>query len=187
MSESGRVWYKLRGALIAPVYVFSMVFFGYEQEGWFIYLLGGILFSAGWIMRVWSQMHLHYRLKVHKVLTRTGPYAFVRNPIYIGNTLILVGITVLSKLLWLSPIMLACCVITYTLVVRYEEKHLAGKYGQPYLDYLREVPRWIPRQKIIRDPSVKKFGEFLGPSIRAESHIFLLLFPVVIKEVVRRW
>ena len=76
MSDSGRIWYKLRGALIAPVYVIAMVYFGYEQENWLIYPLGGALFTAGWIMRVWSQMHLHYRLKVHKVLTKTGPFDY---------------------------------------------------------------------------------------------------------------
>lgn len=185
MKEPGWIWYKLRGALIVPVYLFAMVFTWYEHESWVLYPLGGALFTAGWILRVWSQMHLHYRLKVHKVLTRTGPYAYVRNPIYIGNTLILIGVTVLAEMLWLTPVMLACCALTYTLVVRYEESHLTGKYGEPYVEYLQAVPRWMPRTKNVHPvASIKNLGEFLMPSIRAEVHMFLLLIPVVIKELV---
>ena len=185
MREPGWIWYKLRGALIVPVYLFAMVFTWYEHESWIIYPLGGALFTAGWILRVWSQMHLHYRLKVHKVLTRTGPYAYVRNPIYIGNTLILIGVTVLSEMLWLTPIMLACCALTYTLVVRYEERHLTGKYGEPYVEYLQSVPRWMPRLiKFHPGASLRDLGDFLMPSIKAEVHMFLLLIPAAIKEII---
>lgn len=185
MREPGWIWYKLRGALIVPVYLFAVTFTRDEYEGWIIYPLGGLLFTTGWILRVWSQMHLHYRLKVHKVLTRTGPYAYVRNPIYIGNTLILVGVTILAKLLWMAPIMFACCAVTYALVVRYEENHLSGKYGKPYIEYLYTVPRWIPMMKKGQSVSPwKNLGDYLVPSIKAELHIFLLLIPVAIKEMI---
>lgn len=185
MKEPGWIWYKLRGALIVPVYLFAMVFTWHEHESWIIYPLGGVLFTAGWILRVWAQMHLHYRLKERKILTRTGPYAHVRNPIYIGNTLILVGVTVLAELLWLAPIMLICCALTYTLVVRYEEKHLAGKYGEPYIEYLQKVPRWIPAmEKPHPVAPLKNLRDYLLPSIWAEVHIFLLLIPVAIKEMI---
>jgi len=183
--DPGWIWYKLRGALIVPVYLIAMVFTWYEYKGWVIYPLGGGLFAAGWIIRVWSQMHLHYRLKVHKVLTLTGPYVYVRNPIYIGNTLILLGVTVLAGMPWLTPVMFACCALTYTLVVRYEENHLSGKYGEPYREFLQSVPRWIPRwEKVQPVASIKNLGDFLVPSIVAEVHMFLLLIPVVIKILV---
>lgn len=184
MNEQGKIWYKLRGLLIAPLYFFSVFCFWGEVESHWLILLGGCFFFAGLVLRIWSQMHLHYRLKVHKVLTTTGPYTYVRNPIYIGNTLILVGTTVLSELLWVVPIMIACCAITYILVVRYEEDHLTKKYGDQYLEYLKSVPRWCPRVGNIVKVPIQNLRTFIYPSIKAEMHILLLLVPFVLKELI---
>ncbi|MEA2101787.1 MAG: isoprenylcysteine carboxylmethyltransferase family protein [Thermodesulfobacteriota bacterium] len=144
MSETRKIWYKLRGALIVPLYLIAVF---YDQgdvcNPWMILPLGTALFGAGWFLRIYAQMHLHYRLKAHKTLTMTGPYVHVRNPI--GNTLILVGINVLSGLLWFVPIMILGCAFTYHMTVLYEEGHLIEKYGEPYKAFIASIPRWIPR------------------------------------------
>jgi len=183
MNERNRIWYKLRGILIAPVYLLSIFCTYLETEHWLVLAFGLVSFLAGFFLRVWSQMHLHYRLKEHKILTSTGPYACVRNPIYIGNTLILTGTTLLSELLWLAPIMIATCMITYSLVVRYEESHLTEKYGTPYLEYLKRVPRWFPSFAREAGSAKRVQWEFLIPSIWAEAHIILLLIPPLLKEL----
>ena len=61
--------------------------------------------------------------------THTGPYRWVRNPIYISNTLLCVGLTVLSQVLWMVPVTIAWCLIVYTIVIREEENR-----PQPKLD-----------------------------------------------------
>jgi protein-S-isoprenylcysteine O-methyltransferase Ste14 len=180
----GRIWYKLRGALIAPAYLFIFFCSYGETEHGLVFALGLALFAAGFILRVWSQMHLHYRLKEHKVLTLTGPYTMVRNPIYIGNTLILVGATLIAELVWFVPIMLAACMITYALVVRYEERHLSEKYGEPYREFLTKVPRWIPSIKSASNQAPINQMRFLIPSVVAELHILLLLVLPLFKELV---
>ncbi len=138
--------FKLRGVVMAPPIIFAVLCTWKETEvDWVIFPLGGFLFFAGWFLRIWSQMHLHYRLKVHKVLTETGPYVYVRNPIYIGNTLMLVGVVITSGLLWFAPVMLVYCMVVYSIVVRFEESHLLAKFGDHYAEFLKKVPRWLPK------------------------------------------
>ena len=180
----GRLWYKLRGALIAPAYLFTILCAYRENEHWTALVLGLVFFATGFGLRVWSQMHLHYRLKEHKILTMTGPYTLIRNPIYIGNTLILTGTTLIAELIWFVPVMLLACMLTYSLVVRYEERHLSEKYGDPYQAFLAQVPRWIPRIKARTDLTTGKHMRFLMPSMLAEAHILLLLILPFAKEMI---
>jgi len=187
MSEPRKIWYKLRGALIVPLYLIAVF---YDQgdvcNPWLILPLGTALFGAGWFLRIYAQMHLHYRLKAHKTLTTTGPYVHVRNPIYIGNTLILVGINVLSGLLWFVPIMILGCAFTYHMTVLYEEGHLIEKYGEPYKAFIASIPRWMPRFSTPDDIPKQDVREFIVPSIHAELHILWLLVPLIIKELIFR-
>lgn len=184
MKERKRIWYQLRGVLITPVYLFSFFCIYRETEHWSSLVIGLILFLTGLSLRVWAQMHLHYRLRLKKALTTTGPYSFVRNPIYIGNTLILTGTTFLFELFWLVPVMLITCMATYAMTVRYEESHLTKKYGAPYVEYLQKVNRWIPGFNRRIDAIRFWQWEYFLPSIRAEAHILLLLILPFIKDPV---
>lgn len=183
MQERFTLAYKLRGALMAPPVLFIMLAL-YRETGHHavIWPVGLAVFTAGVALRVWAQMHLHYRLKVRKVLTMTGPYTFIRNPIYVANTTMLLGVTVLSGLLWFLPIMLVWCVAVYYFVVRREEFHLTNKYGRDYEEFLTTTPRWIPRMTRNARPCPTT-RPFLWPSIRTELGCFLLVLPFVAKEV----
>ncbi|HOD72176.1 MAG TPA: isoprenylcysteine carboxylmethyltransferase family protein [Deltaproteobacteria bacterium] len=181
MGEPRKIWYRLRGALIVPFYLFVLFYSRGEFTNPMIsHPIGAILFGAGLALRIWAQMHLHYRLKTHKILTLTGPYRYVRNPIYIGNTLILVGITVLEGLLWFVPIMLLACAFTYHMTVLYEEGHLTRKYGQGYVDFLNRVPRWLPRRSPVKTVPAARTGPYFWQSMAAELHILLLLIPLIL-------
>jgi protein-S-isoprenylcysteine O-methyltransferase Ste14 len=178
----GSRWiYRFRGYLVSPPLIFSLVWFRWEIEAeYFIWPLGIGLVLIGVILRIWAQQHLHYRLKFHKSLTATGPYLFVRNPIYIGNTLICLGVTVTSELLWFCPITVFWCLGIYSFVVRYEEAHLSEKYGDAYREYRGEVPRWFPR-----GPHFENLGlinENFGSSISCEVWCLLILIPYILKD-----
>jgi len=184
MDETRKIWYRLRGALLVPFYLFIVLWFSGEIEARMLVIpLGGILFGFGLFLRIWAQTHLHYRLKEHKILTLTGPYTYVRNPIYIGNTFILAGLTVLTGLLWFLPIMLMACAFTYHMTVKYEEYHLAMKYGQDYVDFTRSIPRWMPSFRRMRNETNNSIRKYLLRSIMAELHILLLLVPLFLKMV----
>jgi len=174
---------------MAPPFLFLVLTFVGEME-WdsLVWPLGLVFFGLGVLVRVWAQMHLHYRLRIRKSLTTTGPYAFLRNPIYVANTTMLLGLTIMSELLWFLPIMLVWCIAVYSLVVRREEAHLSHKYGQPYRDYMRDVPRWLPRIGVhsrLRDTSTRA-RRFFWQSVLAELHCALWLIPLVGKEAFSR-
>jgi protein-S-isoprenylcysteine O-methyltransferase Ste14 len=177
--------FKCRGFLMVPPLVFAAFCTWYETENRYLtFGIGGILFACGLLLRLWSQMHLHYRLKIPKVLTVTGPYVYVRNPIYIANMIMLVAAVILAELCWLAPLMFVYCFIVYTFVVHYEESHLLDKYGQAYADYVSKTPRWIPNFHIIKSLADVNTGRFLVPSLFAEVPSLLLLLPFIIKEFV---
>ena len=77
-------------------------------------------------------------------LVIVGPYRFVRNPIYIGAIVTMLGAAMFLWSGWLALYALAVLIVTHLLVILYEEPHLRRVFGQSYEDYLRTVHRWIP-------------------------------------------
>ena len=80
-----------------------------------------------------------------KKLVVRGPYKYVRNPMYIGASLILAGFSALFGSLPLLIYMIAFFAIVHAFVVFYEEWTLGRKFGDAYAQYKQSVPRWIPR------------------------------------------
>jgi protein-S-isoprenylcysteine O-methyltransferase Ste14 len=76
----------------------------------------------------------------------TGPYRWVRNPIYLAALLVVLG----EAWLFMSPPLLvyaaAMAVFCHLFVTGYEERKLARQFGDSYLEYRHTVPRWIPRR-----------------------------------------
>src|SRR5690242_11542193 len=78
-------------------------------------------------------------------LVTYGIFAWVRNPLYVGNFLLWIGFTIISGVLWFLPIAIVIFAIEYSLIVRYEEGVLESIFGAEYLAYKQSTPRWIPR------------------------------------------
>ncbi len=78
-------------------------------------------------------------------LVTVGPYRWVRNPIYIGALLVVLG----EAWLFRSPPLLvyagAAAICFHLFVLSYEEPTLHRTFGDTYAAYMRAVPRWIPR------------------------------------------
>ncbi len=79
-------------------------------------------------------------------IVAVGPYCWVRNPIYIAALLVVVG----EAWLFLSFSLLVyagtMAVLFHLFVISYEEPTLRRRFGETYVEYLRTVPRWIPRR-----------------------------------------
>ncbi len=178
--------FKCRGLLMVPPLVFAAICTWHETENKFLtFGLGGALFACGMLLRLWSQMHLHYRLKIPKALTITGPYVYVRNPVYVANAIMLVAAVILAELCWFAPLMFVYCLAVYTVVVRFEESHLLNKYGQAYADYISKTPRWIPNFHVVKSAVAVDTRQFLASSLLAEAPDLLLLLPFIIKEMAK--
>ncbi len=80
-------------------------------------------------------------------LITTGPFAHVRNPLYLGNMLMYAGIGVMSMALfpWLLLVAIVWFYIQYYLIVTKEEEYLAVRFGEAFTEYRRHVGRFLPR------------------------------------------
>lgn len=76
-------------------------------------------------------------------LVTSGPYGFFRNPIYLGEVLILLTLAELTKNIWFAAAALAFALTVTVLQIRPEERHLEARFGDVYRDYKRRTRRWI--------------------------------------------
>jgi protein-S-isoprenylcysteine O-methyltransferase Ste14 len=80
-------------------------------------------------------------------LITNGPFAYVRNPLYLGNMLLYAGIGIMSMALfpWLLAIAVVWFYVQYYLIVTKEEEYLAVRFGASYDEYRKDVRRFLPR------------------------------------------
>lgn len=78
-------------------------------------------------------------------LVVSGPYRYVRNPMYLGAALALAGAALYYRSAALFGYAVIFLLATHVFVVLYEEPTLARLFGEPYLRYRSTVPRWLPR------------------------------------------
>lgn len=76
-------------------------------------------------------------------LVTSGPFSFTRNPIYLANTMLVIGIGLISEIVWFLPLALIAAFITRKLAIEPEERHLEQHFGKKYRDYAKRVRRWI--------------------------------------------
>lgn len=122
---------------------------------WTLIAAGVVLTMSGEAIRLWAVHHIGVisRTRSERLgpLIDSGPFALVRNPLYIGNILLWVGFAVSARLLWLAPVVLVLLALEYHAIVRWEEQLLEGRLGAAYRSYLAQVPRWIPASNGLRD------------------------------------
>lgn len=110
--------------------------------------LGLCLVAAGEAVRLWGVRHIGVvsRTRSDRLgpLVAAGPFAYVRNPLYLGNLALWVGFCLSARTAWLAPVVLGVLAAEYHAIVRWEEALLHARWGQPYAAYLDRVPRWLP-------------------------------------------
>jgi len=80
-------------------------------------------------------------------LVTNGPFSRVRNPLYLGNILIYLGLSIMANawLPWIALVVVVWFVFQYALIVSLEEEFLKQKFGAEYIAYMNRVPRFLPR------------------------------------------
>lgn len=118
--------------------------------------LSDILFAVGWLVAVGAVV-----LEVRAVMTlrkagttvrpdrgsqhlvTSGPYALTRNPIYLGNAMLMIGVALISGIAWFILLGMIAAFATQKLAIEREEQHLSIHFGKKYRDYAKRVRRWI--------------------------------------------
>jgi hypothetical protein len=94
-------------------------------------IAGAPIAMAGEGLRVWAAGHLEKSREV----TVSGPYRWTRHPLYVGSTLLGIGLAVVSNSLLVGAVVVAYLALTLTAAARFEEEHLASKFGGSYEQY----------------------------------------------------
>src|SRR5690606_25886399 len=94
-------------------------------------LAGGLIAVLGELIRIWAAGHLEKGREV----TSSGPYSFTRHPLYLGSSLIGIGLAIASGSWIVAAIVLGYLAVTLTAAIRTEEAHLTEKFGDAYPAY----------------------------------------------------
>jgi protein-S-isoprenylcysteine O-methyltransferase Ste14 len=138
--------------LRVPIGIVVVAGFGWFARPTLVSLLAGLpLAAAGLALRAWAAGHL---LK-NQTLTTSGPYAWVRNPLYLGTLFAVAGCLVAAAQPLLAVITLAAFLLIYTPVVEQEEQHLRTLFPD-YEAYAQRVPQFLPRPP--RQPPAQRFS-----------------------------
>ena len=114
-------------------------------------LAGVALTVLGELVRIWGVRHIGVisRTRSDRLgpLVGTGPFAYVRNPLYLGNIALWTGFALTARLPWLAPVIASALALVYHAIVRWEEGLLDARLGAAYREYAARTPRWLPRAR----------------------------------------
>ena len=113
-------------------------------------MLGYGLLVAAALWRIWC--HLFIAGSKNGELAGQGPYSVVRNPLYIGNFLGVIGFGFAVEQPLLALALGGAFALFYPSVVRQEEANLGRIFGERYREYCARVPRWLPDWSLYREP-----------------------------------
>ncbi|MBI3193610.1 MAG: isoprenylcysteine carboxylmethyltransferase family protein [Ignavibacteriae bacterium] len=123
-------------------------------------------------------------------LVTTGPFAYVRNPLYLGNMLIYFGIGTMSFALfpWLTVGAYIYFYVQYSFIVSLEEEHLAQKFGDEYERYTKSVPRFFPslipyKRGTNEQPELDWKRGFISEKRTLQAIVLLTILLIVIWQV----
>ncbi len=115
-------------------------------------IVGALVALPGLSLRAWAVGYL----RKNEALATDGPYAYTRNPLYLGSFLIGLGFTIAAGRLILGAVFAALFLGIYVPVMRVEARTLAKLFGEHYQRYAKSVPLFLPQPSPYRDPAFQR-------------------------------
>ena len=145
-AKSPIAWSRAARRIRVPIaFVFAIFYLWRAKPTWRFLVLGALIAVIGIVLRTLASG----QVKKNQELTMTGPYAYVRNPLYLGSIIIAIGFAVAARDLWVAVAILAMFALIYVPVIRGEETFLRKQFPA-YDDYARRVPSLLPRTLLFR-------------------------------------
>jgi protein-S-isoprenylcysteine O-methyltransferase Ste14 len=121
-------------------------------------------------------------------LVISGPFAHVRNPLYVGNILMYVGIGIMANALvpYLPAVAFLFFAWQYVTIVGEEEDYLKTAFGESYAEYCKNVPRFIPRISAYKNSGLEQPAFDLKAGLRSERRT-LQAFSLITLTVFSLW
>lgn len=121
-------------------FVFAAAYLWFARPNWISIAAGFAIAIAGILVRAVASGHI----QKNAALATSGPYAYTRNPLYLGSIIIAIGFIVAARNWWIGLATLAMFAFIYLPVIKAEEKYLRSTFAG-YNEYASAVPRLFPR------------------------------------------
>ena len=182
-------FFRNRSFTPIPIALMIIYFAGANNSFRFI---GFILLLIGETIRIWAVSHAGGATRTRNVgapsLCSSGPYAHSRNPLYVGNMLMYIGIVLIAGVpngFFMVMVTTVFFLIQYTLIISLEEETLDTLFGNEYMEYKKNVPPIIPRLSPWTGAKKKRqtpILETLKTEKRTLQNVFLMLLLLFIKN-----
>jgi protein-S-isoprenylcysteine O-methyltransferase Ste14 len=147
-------WSRMARRIRVPLgFAFAILYFWIARPTWRYSAFGAVLIIPGLLIRALASGHV----RKNEALATSGPYAYTRNPLYLGSLLMGIGFAIAARSWVIGVVLVVMFFAIYLPVIRDEEKFLREKFPE-FEDYAQRVPRMLPR--ITPAVSVDESGEF---------------------------
>jgi protein-S-isoprenylcysteine O-methyltransferase Ste14 len=134
-------WARVARRIRVPMgFIFAVAYIWLARPTKTSLIAGALLLVPGLLLRGLASGHV----QKEKQLTTSGPYAYTRNPLYLGSLMLAAGFAVAARSWWIVALMLLMFAAIYIPVIAGEERTLRQKFPG-YEDYALHVPRLLPR------------------------------------------
>ncbi len=160
MTNISNIFFKYRSYTPIPFLLLMVIF---AEPSIISMIIGFAIAISGELMRFWGVSWAGSETRTTggvggTYLIISGPFAFVRNPLYVGNILLYTGIGIMSWSLfpYLQIAAILFFAVQYHFIVLEEEKFLKEKFGEAYKKYFKNVPRFIPQFISYKDSTLEQ-------------------------------
>jgi protein-S-isoprenylcysteine O-methyltransferase Ste14 len=134
-------WPQIARRIRVPLgFLFAVFYFWLARPAWLSLAVGAMAVVPGLLIRAFASGHV----RKNESLATSGPYAYTRNPLYLGSLLMGLGFCVAARSWWFGVVLVVMFFAIYLPVIRDEENFLRQKFPE-FDEYARRVPRMLPR------------------------------------------
>lgn len=182
--------FKYRSYTPIPFLVLMLVF---ENASPASLIIGFLVALMGELLRLWGVSWAGSETRTTggvggTFLVISGPFAHVRNPLYVGNILMYLGLGIMSMALfpYLQIVAIIFFIFQYHFIVKEEEEFLKTKFKDEYLRYLQNVPRFGWRFLPYKDNSIPQPEFILTKGLKSETRT-LQAFIITALLIIIKW
>lgn len=175
----GQFLFRLRSLTPIP-FVLLLIYFSRPTP---ISILVGIPFLCiGEWLRLWTVGYAGgstrtRSLNVARNFVTSGPYAYVRNPLYMGNLILSFGVCLIANVYWMTILLFVGYIAQYMPIIASEETYLRKVCGSAYETYYAAVPRFVPRMRRYANSSSHNFS--IARAFKSEKRTLTAIFAVI--------
>lgn len=137
--------------------------------------IGGVLILVAILGRTWCTLYIGGR-KSAEIVTE-GPYSVTRNPLYVFSAIGAAGIGAMTGSIIIALAFAVLTWLAFLAVIQVEERFLEQNFGDPYLRYMEQVPRFFPKPWLFRESEMLAVKPKLLYRTFTDGLFFVLAFP----------